>query len=424
MKTKVYITITLMAFIAITAVFWIQSCRKPVGTIDITIPTTKLLLKGKVIDNTTKLGIANAIVTIKGIAEVNTDKDGVYTIEEDVSNYKEVEIYAKASGYGLGSTKAYINKEQICVNSIPLKKLNTPVTIGPSGGKIKTNNNEGFKTNKIELIIPANAFSSNVNISVTPFEGIGVPGLAPDSMLNLVTVHLESDGENPTLPLKLFFPLPFSVYLFDSLPVLIFNQDEFLWQYSGHYAQIDKVSGMAISEIESMGTFSLVVAGSYNEVPSGKIDKGSKLLDKNKSSYEYKWLAKVEYPNGIPDSISPNWLKNVVSQNTHFANGRVSFFDSTYTTINYIPYKPDSVSTLKSTNGCIWVYHPKACWEDQGHWEWVRIYRWTDLNGNGIYDLGEPLVLIGGYWVWNQVWKIVSYDCGYWECIHDQGGGK
>jgi len=442
MKTKVYITIALMAFIAITAVFWIQSCRKPVGTIDITIPTTKLLLKGKVIDNTTKIGITNATVTIKGIAVVSTDKNGIYTTEMDVSKYKEVEIYAKASGYGLGSTKAYINKEQICVNSIPLKKLNTPVTIGPSGGKIETNNNEGFKTNKIELIIPANAFSSNVNISVTPFEGIEVPGKINDAKLNLVTVNINSGERDPLLPVTLVFPMPISNLGIDRLPLLYFNENNYSWENTGKYAIINNADGTASVNITHFTTYSLAIYGRYIEELSQTTTINSIELDRSGSSKIIPWLAKVEYPSGIPDNISANWLKNVVSQNTEIGTGRVSFFDSTYTTINYIGYKPDSISKTKSTMGCIrWVWRTFVCpvinlgdiivsllfanyWIDinnNGRVDQDEMYIWKDVNNDKNVDKGEtlPATEVNGY-----VSTETYTDCGYWECIHDQGGGK
>jgi hypothetical protein len=424
MKKEIIIPIIAIAFIAMAAVFWMESCKKAVGPIEpAQPPASTLYLKGKVIDSKTKKAIEGAEVEIVGMTKVVSDKYGEYSIEAKNTQQNDIEVKATANGYGFASTFAQIENDIAVVNSLMLLPLNSSIAIGVEGGVVESKNNEGLLGNTIILEIPPNAFEKTANISSTPFEGINVPGYAPDSMLNLVTVHLESDAGNPNVPLKLSFPLPFSAYLFDSLPVLIFNQDEYLWQYSGHYAQIDKSTSMAVTELETMGTISLVVAGSYNEVPSSTIDMGSKVLAKDKSSYEYKWLARVIYPEGIPDSLSPNWLKNVVSQNTRFESGRVSFFDSTNTVLNYVSFKPDSVSSYKSTNACLeWEYIPKACWEDKGHWEWVTIYFWNDSNKNGICDEGE--LVDRGYWVWNEVWKIVSYDCGDWVCVHDQGGGK
>ncbi|PKP23573.1 MAG: hypothetical protein CVU06_07575 [Bacteroidetes bacterium HGW-Bacteroidetes-22] len=413
MKTKAYLTIASIILVAFAAVFWVQSCSKSVDPLVITNPTTKLFLKGKVIDKATKLGIANAIVTIGGITEITTNSEGIYMKEIDITTYNEVKISAKALGYGLGSTEARINNGQITVNTITLKKLNTPITIGPDGGKIESTNNEGFLNNKIELTIPPNAFSYNVDISVTPYEGIEVPGFAPVDFLNLVTVNLAPQGLTSNLPIKLSFPLPFISKVFDSLPIFYFNETFNTWEVSDRYAKIDTEINMASTDINRLGTYSLGIPGTYRETIEEYSESGSSLLDPDQSSTEVGWLAKVEYPEGIPDSVSPVWLKNVVSQNTYLGGGRVSFFDSTYTTINYLGSKPDSIVNNKSSKGClIWEWVPQLCRRKIKIPEWVRV---------------KIITPDGCFYIWvipNWVWKYEYYDCGYWKCTHDQGGGK
>jgi len=84
MKTKIYISMALMIIIAIAAVFWIQSCRKPVETIEshsISYITKELN------DATTPEKAAIAInhlieKTGIGIEKGNSDYQ-LYTIEED-----------------------------------------------------------------------------------------------------------------------------------------------------------------------------------------------------------------------------------------------------------------------------------------------------------------------------------------------------
>jgi hypothetical protein len=424
MKKKIIIPIIALAFIAMAAVFWMESCKKAVKPIEPSQPpASTLYLKGKVIDFKTKKAIEGAVVEIVGIANVSSDKNGEYSIEAKTVKEKKIEVKATANGYGFASTFAQIEDDIAVVNRLMLLPLNSSIAIGVEGGVLESKNNEGLLGNTIKLEIPPNAFDKTANISSTPFEGINVPGYAPDSMLNLVTVHLESDAGDPNIPLKLSFPLPFSAFILDSLPVLIFNQNEYLWQYSGHYAKINKSTSMAVSEVEIMGTYSLSVAGSINESFFEETDAGSKLLDETKSAYEFSWLAKVEYPEGIPDSLSPNWLKNVASQNIHSASGRVSLFDSTFTTINYIPYKPDSVSILKST----YLF---------GRWRWIPqvnsklrcfqnyIYMWifSDDNNNGVLDPGEVKRKI--YYLPFYICFIVTNDESFWRYKHDQGGGK
>jgi hypothetical protein len=424
MKKKLIISFTTIVIISVATVFWMESCKKAVGPVEPPEPpASTLYLKGKVVDFVTKEAIEGAQVKISDQFTESTDAKGAYSIEAEVVEGDRVEIRATATGYGIASTTASISTNATNVNTLMLMPLNNPVQIGVDGGDVESNNNEGLLGNTIRLEIPAGAYDNTVNISSTPLEGIHVPGYAPDSMLNLVTVHLVSDGGDPNVPLQLSFPLPFSAYLFDSLSVLKYDEQNNVWNFSGHYAQIDKQSSMAVSDIETMGTYSLSVAGSYNETFLDETDAGSKLLDKNSSSYEEAWMAKVAYPEGIPDSLSPNWLKNVVSQNTLFESGRVSFFDSTYTTFNYVPFRSDSLSSLKSTDYCVlWIWVPKTCYRWVRVVEYVRVYRWIDLNNNGIWDEGEPIYIV---WVVNNiVWKWIMYDCSYWECIHDGGGGK
>lgn len=439
MKTKAYLTIASIILVAFAAVLWVQSCRKSVDPLEITNPTTKLLLRGKVIDKTTKLGIANAIVTLEGIGKISTNNEGIYTKEVDITAQEEIVIYANASGYGTGSTKAIINDEQISVNTISLKKLNPPVTIGPSGGKIEVSNNEGIQTNTISLTIPPNAFNSNVDISVTPYEGIEVPGKITDARLNLSTASINSGGVDPLLPVFLEFPMPIIDFGIDSLPLLYFNENDNKWENTGKYAIINNETNTATAAITHFSTYSLAIYGRYVEEISQTTPLDPINLDRSGSVKTIPWLAKVEYPNGIPNNTSANWLKNVVSQNTELGPGRVSFFDSTYTTINYVGYKPDSTNNSKSTNCVNWIWVPMTCgsiiiiiehvfysnyWLDTNSDGVVNpneMFVWIDNNENGTVDEGElnPPIIVPNY-----VYKEMLTFCGYWRCVHDQGGGK
>jgi hypothetical protein len=320
-------------------VLWLGCKWKATGTTDSAEVEEDILIQGKVVNKYTQATVSNATVTIKKEFEVTTDEQGYYKIKAELVGDGECEITAYADGYGYGSTIAKIDltNNGTVVNTIQLLPLNPPVAIGSSGGTITQSATEGLSNNTVTLSIPNGALSQATNISVTPFEGVDVPSLSPDSNLNMATVHIAPVDTGLSIEATLTFPLPLKGNLLsDSIPLLKFDKKSFQWIDAGIMAKVDTVNNTASAKIRKLGTFSPGIRGMYEESKGDSqiVDNGT--WKKRPSSTQESWQATVEYPNGIPyaEQYSQRWLKNVVSQNTRLTGGRTSFFDPTYTLIN------------------------------------------------------------------------------------------
>ena len=344
-RTKVLPIVLMMMALFI---FFFLSCKLEItSAAEVEVqerPSSTLQLKGRVIDKKTLEGISSATVIIDGSYELSTDDDGYYEISAQLIEGDDCEIWAYADNYGYGSCSAEINSDHgnTVVNTIKLLPLNPAVEMGVVGGTIEEKTLEVLTGDSVvSVLIPAGALDNDTTISVTPFEGVDVPGLPPFGNLNIATVHIAPIGMSLNESATIAFPLPLAAsYLGDSIPLLYFNRKTYQWLQAGIFAIVDTVNNVATVEISTLNTYSLAVKGSYEEVAEDStiVDDGNWKMQS--SPIEQSWQATVEYPQGIPNesTFSARWLKNAVSQNTKLIGGRTSFFDLTYTYLNFSGY--------------------------------------------------------------------------------------
>jgi|GEM_PF-2535788 len=397
----------LALLIGAVAIIWRCSVKEVGPTEPIDGTTYILYLTGRVVDKDTHSGIADAVVKIGNNIIVSTDRLGYYKAKAENIGSGYITVSAKADDYGYGTTQAYIrlNDNGASVNTIQLVKLKTPVLIGSGGGSVAVDNTEGFSDTGITLNIPNGALSQSKSISLTPFEGIDVPGLPPAGYLNIGVIHIEPDGFVLNKEATLTIPLPFTSATADSLPLMIYNTETNDWQLTGEYAVINSSNNTASAQISKFGTYSLGVAGGYEETLESSEEQDMNFLDTNKTSMEIGWKAEISYPNGIPDGVSPEWLKNAVAQNTLLEGGRISFTDSTYTRLSYTGAPPDSLTKLLKTKYAGCRYKPIYRYVIIIIREKVRYGKWTIIVINLIV---KRRIIIG--------W--------YLDCRHDQGGNS
>jgi hypothetical protein len=236
---------------------------------------------------------------------------------------------------------------------------------------------------------------------MTRFTGIDVPGYAPTGFLNLCTVNIGPAGVAATKEMELRFALPFDTPIVSQLPLMLYDFTSNSWTNTGAYAVVDHSTGIATAKIAAFGTYSLATAGSFTEEPGISGTPGILELSKTESSVDLSYLAKNEYPGGIPATVSMNYLKNIASQNTKIHGCRVSFSDSTTCLFNYIGTRPDSIPGTKSTTAYYrWV--PKVSYVPQDIPMTTTI---NDVTVNGIIQ------------------KELYSDASGWVYAHDQGGG-
>jgi hypothetical protein len=403
MKRNIILTILTSLLLAFLILAGSEGCKKSDDSFIPNTQTSKLWLKGSVVNAETNQGIANANVFIAGLTGLTTDANGFYQVDIDPLSTGAWEVRAIANGFGYGSTVAEIGDNIAVVNVIRLKPLSAPVQVGSAGASLNVLDPEAIVPNSRTILnIPAGAFTQNTNVTLTRFTGNGVPGYAPGNMLNLGTVNLGPEGTITAVPVELIIPMPATNVLADNLPLLLYNPETNIWTITGLFAQVDHANHLATVHVTTFGTYSLGIEGSFTETAgtAGPVTKVS--LDPDKSSIDFSYLALNNYPGGTPPEISLVYLKNVVSQNTIIHGVRTSFVDYTVVTVNYIGHKPDSLGGGKSTNAGYYRWIPEVSYNNQ------EMPMSITIEGTGINGI---------------IQKEIFLDSSYWEYVHDQGGG-
>ena len=399
MKSKIKFSLLPALLFACLLLFTAVSCKKSVTTVTST-QNTELWLTGNVVNAVTNQAIPNARVYITGSTVITTDANGVYRINTFSLVKGGVEVRAVYDGFGFGSAMAQIGANTATVNTIRLNPLGPPVSVGPSGSTIIVADPESITAGTgTSLTIPAGAFNQTISVRVTRFTGIGVPGYAPANSLNGCTVNLNPESTVTTIPMDLSFALPASGIGVDQLPLLLYSVETNAWTATGTFATVNHAANTALAHITSFGTYSLGLPGTYTEAEGSGGTVVKVPLDPSGSSIQFTYLAKNTYPNGTPSTISLVYLVNLVSQNSKVPGARISFADSTTLIMNYIGTKPDSVVAQSSA-----TYK----WKPQYGYNWVNTPTTTTLNGTPVSGIIE-IEHFG--------------DCGFWQYVHDQGGG-
>ena len=360
-------------------------------------------LKGSVNNAQTHTGIANARVYFAGQTILTTDANGLYKVNCKTMGNGTYDVRVMADGYGFGFASATIANNSAMVNTIMLNPLTEPVSIGSTGGTIMMTDPESLiPGSKTTLVIPSGAFPGNVNVTLTRFTGIDVPGYAPANTLNLCTVNLGPVGTVTGKALELRFAMPFANATADNLPLMRYDFEANNWVNTGTLAQVDHAANLATVQITAFGTYSLAITGSFSELNGSGGTIVTVPLDPTLSYIDFSYLAKNEYPGGTSATISLSYLKNIVSQNTRINGTRVSFNDSTTCTFNYIGSKPDSLAPVKSTMS--------------GYYRWVPKVSYT-------MQIMPMTTIIDGLATSGIIQKQVYSPASTWQYVHDQGGG-
>jgi hypothetical protein len=402
MKRNFRITI-LSALLPVFVLFLvIQGCKKESETIGPGLQNGELWLTGSVIDAQTHAGIANATVYFAGNA-LTTDAAGKYKVNCSSLGTGNQDVRVKADGYGYGFASANITSSAAMVKSILLKPLSAAVSVGQSGGTVSTPDPESLASGgQTVMMIPANAFTTGVEVSLTRFTGMDVPGYAPVHSLNLCAVNLAPAGTVASGGAELRFPLPFSDPAIGSLPLLRYEFESNTWTATGAMASVNQATSTATVQVTEFGTYSLAVPGSFSETNGTSGTPVTMQLSTSLSSVDLSYLAANEYTSMLPVAISPVYLTNLASQNTVLNGIRVSFTDSTTVTFNYIGSKPDSLAPVKSTTAGYYKWVPKVSSATQ------HMPTTTVINGVSVAGIIHK--------------ELFTDACG-WQYTHDQGGG-
>jgi len=401
MKTNIRYTSLFFLLPVFCLLLFTESCKKASDTTDPQQPNGEFWLKGSVINSGTHTGIANAQVYFAGQTVLTTDANGQYKVSCSTIGSGNYDVRVMANGYGFGFATATITKDAAMVNAIVLSPLADAVPVGSSGGSIMMADPECLVPgSQTTLIVPAGAFTGNVNVTFTRFTGIDVPGYAPANTLNLCTVNLGPAGTVAAKELEILFALPFTNPAVDNLPLMRYNFEANTWENTGTLAQVDHATNMATMQTTAFGTYSLGIAGTFTESAGSSTAAVVMPLDPNQSAIDLSYTAKNEYSGFTLETISLSYLKNIASQNTRINGTRASFNDVTTLTFNYIGSKPDSLAQVKTA----------------GYYRWVPKVSYTTAT--------MPMTTtIQGVAVNGTIVKQVYVPASGYEYVHDQGGG-
>ncbi|MCX6269026.1 MAG: hypothetical protein NTW16_17020 [Bacteroidetes bacterium] len=403
MKRNIRISIFFALLPAFFLLLFTVGCKKASDT-SVTEPQNgEFWLKGSVINAKTHTGIANAKVYFDGQTVLTTDANGLYKVNCKTMGCGAYDVRVMADGYGFGFASATIANNAAIVNTILLKPLTEPIMIGSTGGTFSLIDPESLMPGgETTLAVPAGALSGDINVTLTRFTGIDVPGYAPDNMLNLCAFNLGPVTLVAGKAVELRFAMPFADPTIDNLPLLRYDFDANNWVNTGISAHVNQSTNIATVQVTTFGTYSLAISGAFSEGIGTSEAPVTQSLSTTLSQADFSYQAKNEYPDGTPSTISTPYLRNLASQNTKINGTRVSFTDATLFSFNYIGSKPDSLAPAKSTSS--------------GYYRWVPKVSYATHN--------MPMsTTIHGTTTGGTIQKLVYSDaCGY-QFVHDQGGG-
>lgn len=290
MKTKIYISMTMMVSLSIVVFIWIQSCQKPLELLNPDDLDPTIDINGEIRDPETNEPLSNVCIQILcEDKEYTTDENGEYTFENLRPGFYS--IIAQAEGRITTIAQTEVLSFLSSTNTTFLPEINKPVLVQASGDSITESLADG---RSYTLNIPAQALSSSTNISITPLEGI-VLGMFPEVQnaisseihplpsikVPVGTVEITNHSNNEFHPpLSITFDLPFKITRNSKLPVLEFDFNSFNNEDTGTYAIVDQDGQKATFQIEHVGRYSVLSDTSIQEL--NLLPAANKTLSKQK----------------------------------------------------------------------------------------------------------------------------------------------
>ena len=392
-----------------------QACKKDVDP----IPSDSFTISGTVINDNTKEPIANAIVYCLGkVTNSNNDGRFYFTWRNSYPINEVLLITSKKVGYTPG--KAIFNLGNGSNTNVRMIPTNPPVTIGPGGGEIDLNTDEGLgNTNIIKITFLENAVSSPISVSATLLKGIQIPGFPAyinTGCHNASTIYFEPSGQTFNVNFKIGFVLPVRMDQGVEIPIMKYNEASSLWELTTKKAIVDASGFIANGYLNSFSTYSVGISGDYEESihsidgvnKAGPIKDDPVIPDTIFCTED-----SIIYPNGIPDSISVEWIFNATANNTTLFGTLVLDEECWYDDWDYV-----------CQNCYCYIIHPlgprpcpdcviryKRFWFRAIVYEYITV-RW--FWGGVLIDRR----------LFNELYQWRSKICPYWFCPPDchQGG--
>ncbi|MCD4665436.1 MAG: hypothetical protein K8R68_09195 [Bacteroidales bacterium] len=251
-KNQITLSINFIFILGIiVSIYLLQGCQKDVEPIYTESKT--VIGKIKILDSHNGSLVCNPIVKLNNkILKVSNEG----FLEFPISFLGNNKLFVSAEDYTFTTYNPIIEENYVFLRNIYLKKKGSFNLINEYGGEIfdSLTNNRVFSLN-----IPENAVSSEVNISLTPIEGLESVAFS-NNCIPIAEVDISSDKNIIfTKPCQLTFSLPYVLINGSKLPLYVFNSNTLLNEYTKLYAIVNDDGKSASINIISCGRYSLCI---------------------------------------------------------------------------------------------------------------------------------------------------------------------
>ncbi|MEW6196119.1 MAG: carboxypeptidase regulatory-like domain-containing protein [Bacteroidota bacterium] len=222
-----------------------------------------LILSGYVKDAQSLSGIASANVTVSGTSlTTTTDNTGKYSFNVTDVSLSELNVSAAKDGYGFSSSTAEVDKSSYTatVDDILLAKLQaTTSTATPTqGAAVDNTNNQSLSNQPLNLTVPPNAVSQNVQVSVASIPAAQVPPPAASTNQTVVTAGVFGpSGIQFQQPVTITFPLPIRKAAGTTFQLMQLNETTGEYTNSGFTATVDASGTQASAQVTHFTIYTL-----------------------------------------------------------------------------------------------------------------------------------------------------------------------
>ncbi len=418
-KNKLTFRILSMAFLIMGAVI-ISSCES--SRVGPAVPTPNpappaqqaLLLNGFVKDASSLTAVSGASVKLVKadgtiITTLLSDNSGKYSFDASNITESSINVGATKAGYAYGVRTAKINKtaNSASVTDILLTRLQVAtsnVTVG-AGGSASTTNTQSVATQPLTVQVPANAVSSNIQLTVSSLPAGQVPQPATTNMAVVSAGQFGPSGTQFSQPVTINFPLPYHQTPGTTYALMQLNEQTGAYTNSGFTATVNADGTSASGTVTHFTIYTLQEGVTYTtNAPTTALGTAQYTALTSGSVSKTLSIVNAVAVSGT-GSVNEDWLKDQVAGKLNFTIG------SSSQTLNF---NMQALPSQYIQNG-VQVGPNNA--NEKGSWEY-RVYyalQTTSTTGSAA----------GPGWNRNvtattQAWEITSQ--GWYWISHDQGG--
>ena len=323
---KTVAALVLAIYLALLA----QSCDTGFIPVDDRGGLQEIGVSGRVVDAVTGKGISRALVFIPygGVPSTATDADGNYTFLRPRKGRFSISAFKSGYTFGVGSAKV---SEFGAVTTAPaLTKLeDLPEFVEYFVGR--SSETEIAQAGKVGIRLPA-ADTGDYELSLAQLRADQIPA-SPYGLLSVGAALFQPRGLifSQDAPAVISLPLGFPLLARSFVFVLAFSLETQQWEDENLLTVVD-AEGETRLEIRHLGAFSVFTPGYVD-----RFEVGEKVLFVEESSQDSANVLvrrlpplQVDFPEGLPPGVDPDWATSVIEEELGIGTGRSSEMVITY----------------------------------------------------------------------------------------------